>query len=631
MAELPPKLQTSSDVDSMDELPQKLQDLIDSRVSTMLQLFGEKIKQETQKSIGVVHTDELPHNLQTSSDVDSIDRKQPDLIDSRVSQMLQLLDERICRIEQGGEDLNESNRGNKGHKKPQASSGTVAGAQQEMTPFIDEDRHVDPLGAHDKVGEPNAPNTDDQVGLNPDSFSFLISARPFSIPFVTGLLAFALKNAIFYLVVINLFDFQSPFNRLGIPVTVSSAVLISQVLAFGISVFAQNDLVTGLVLLYHGYSQEVKEVYGQRDDATGGGGQFGQWLFAVFCLLADGLFGLAVTFMLIITSSTVLDVLLNFAAVEFVSGLDEAVFSLCAMGFLGYANKLEAALVDDATYQPVRSHSSKVVRAMGLTSTLVFVLSLWAYLFSLQVRGVYAPKTLIVQFDGQVRPELAAHSGLYVLRTSTRAGPSNRFHYDEERVGGGSFGYCLANREWTFSVGSTVDPCDNTKVLAKSIKTRTFDMTRLAGETWFVIRKSVNQAIPMKDFFMAIVCQKADDCSLRGRCTRDNRCECQEGTFGVRCEHDRNATCPTVKLDERFNTQFPAVRMVSTAFEQVPNISVYNRPVYVNATTNDTIVFTGVRWAITNFDGLNITGGISSSQHWECGLVEWSSSLPDAR
>ena len=27
----------------------------------------------------------------------------------------------------------------------------------------------------------------------------------------------------------------------------------------------------------------------------------------------------------------------------------------------------------------------------------------------------------------------------------------------------------------------------------------------------------------------------------------------------------------------------------------------------MNATTNDTIVFTGVRWAITNFDGLNIS------------------------
>ena len=363
---------------------------------------------------------------------------------------------------------------------------------------------------------------------------------------------------------------------------------------------------TGLVLLYRGYSQDIKQVYGDRDDATGGGGRFGQWLFAVFCLFGDGLFGLAVTFMLIITSSTVLNVLLNFAAVEFVAGLDEAVFELCGMGFLGRANRVEAALVNDSTYQPVRSRSSKLVRATGLMSTLVAVLSLWGYLFVLQVRGVYAPKTLMVQFDDQVRPELAAHSGLYVLRINTRAGPANRFRYDEDRVGGGSFGYCPINREWTFSVGSTVDPCDNSQILAKSIKTQTFDMTQLAGDTWFVVRESVDQAIPMQNFFMAVACRRADDCSRRGRCTRDNRCECQEGTFGVRCEHDKSAICPAVKLDERFDTQFQAVRAASTAFEQVPNISLYSRPVYLNATTNDTIVFTGVRWAITNFDGLGI-------------------------
>ena len=604
--QLPSKLKTLVEANSMDELRQELRDLIDSKMSHVLQLVGERIKQHAPKTNDAASVDKSLHKLQKSSDVDSMDELRQELrdLDSRMSHTFHLLDERFRRVEKDVDALNESNRGNIGLNMQQASSGTAVGTPQEMEPFIDEDQHVDPQDTGVKAGESN---TKEQVGLNPDSFSFLISARPLSIPFVTGLLAFALKNAIFYLVMINLMDLLSPFNKLGIPVTVSTAVLISQVLAFGISVFTQNDLVTGLVLLYHGFSQDVTDVYGQRDGVTGGGGRFGQWLFAVFCLFGDGLFGLAVTFMLIMTSSTVLDVLLNFAAVEFVAGLDEAVFSLCAMGFLGHTNRLEAAHVSESTYQAVRSRSSKMVRAMGLTGTLVVVLSLWAYLFSLQVRGVYAPQTLFVQFDDQVRPELAAHSGVYVLKTNTGAGPSNRFHYDEDRVGGGRFGYCPTNREWTFSVGSTVDPCDYTNVLVKSIETQTFDMTQVAGETWFVFRESVDQAIPMKDFFMAIVCQRADDCSGRGRCTRDNRCECQEGTFGVQCEHDANKTCPAVNLDERFETQFQAVRPVSTAFDLVPNISVYNRPVYVNATTNDTIVFTGVRWAVTNFDGLQIS------------------------
>ena len=219
----------------MDEIRQELRDL-DSKMTHVLQLLGERSKQDTPKSSNVERVDGLPQNVDST---DKVPQKQQGLVDSRVSQMLQLLDERICRIEQGSEALNESNRANIGLNVQQASSGTAVGTPQEMEPFID-DPLVDPQDTDVKPGESN---NKEQVGLNSDSFSFLISARPLSIPFVTGLLAFALKNAIFYLLMINLIDLLSPFNKLGIPVTVSTAVLISQVLAFGISVFTQNDLV----------------------------------------------------------------------------------------------------------------------------------------------------------------------------------------------------------------------------------------------------------------------------------------------------------------------------------------------------------------------------------------------------
>ena len=488
--------------------------------------------------------------------------------------------------------------------------GAVEFPQQERQPFIDEEgaRNEEVVSISDDIHDEPKREDDSRVGLNSDTFSFLISAHPCSIPFLTGILAFALKNVIFYLIMVNLINYNDSFNRLGIPVSVAPEVLFSQILAFGISVFTQNDLVTGMVLLYQGHSKDMKAVYANPDDVAGGGGRLSQWLFAVSCLFLDGLFGLVVTFMLIVTSSDVLSVMLNFAAVEFVAGLDEAVFSLCEMGFLGRINKLEAALVADATYLAKRRHGSKVLHTVGLVGILAVVLSFWVYLFSLQVRGVYSPNTLIVQFDDQVRPELAAHSGLYVLRTNRQAGPSNRFQYDEQRTGGGHFGYCSMNTEWTFSVGFPIDPCDYTNVLAKSIGTQTYDMTQVAGDTWSVFRGSVDQAIPMQDFFMAIACETSDDCSGgRGDCIR-NRCECQEGTFGLRCEHDVNVVCPEIRLDARFETRFPASRPISTVFQHIPNTFVYNRPVYVNTTTNDTIVFTGVRWAVTNFDGLNVSG-----------------------
>ena len=78
---------------------------------------------------------------------------------------------------------------------------------------------------------------------------------------------------------VNLIDTKSPFNKLGIPVSVSREGLISQVLAFGISVFTQNDLVTGLVLLYQDVKESVRAT--RRRDRR----WWPVWTVVVCCLL----------------------------------------------------------------------------------------------------------------------------------------------------------------------------------------------------------------------------------------------------------------------------------------------------------------------------------------------------------
>ena len=491
---------------------------------------------------------------------------------------------------------------------------TLEGLQRETEPFLDEGGKSNATNDDDVTSQDDEEEEDGEepVGLNRNSFSFLISAHPFSIPFVTGILAFALKNGIFYLVVVNLIDPNKSFNKLGIPVSVTTPVVISQLLAFVISVFTQDDLLAGMVLLYQGYTKDMKQVYGvARHGGTGrggGGGRRCQWLCAVLFLLVDGLMGLAVTFMLVVTSATVLNVLLNFAAVQFVTSLDEAIFELSEMGFLGRRNQREAALVAESTYRVECNRGSKLSRGMGLTGILAIVLSIWVYLYSLQVRGAYSPKTLIVQFDDQVRRGLGAHSGLYNLQTNLRAGPLRRFHYYEQRAGGGHFGYCATNSEWTFSIGSPVDPCDYSNVVVCSMSTSSLDLSQLADTTWFVLRPNLDQPIPMQNFYMSVACATSDDCSGgRGDCTNEG-CQCHKGTFGLQCEYDENATCPQIRLDERFGTQFHAIRHVSSDYDQVEAMTVYHRPVYFNSSSRDVVLFTGLRWAITNLaDGLDMT------------------------
>ena len=456
---------------------------------------------------------------------------------------------------------------------------------------------------------------DEKDTLSENTFSFLISAKFGSIPFMTGIAIFLLKNVIFSLVVVNLLDITKVFNKLGIPVSVESAVMASQFLAFIISVFTQNDLLDALIHLFRGYSTDIRDTYGRNGS---GGGSMVQWLFSLLCSFADGLFGLSATFMLIVTSATVLDVLLNFAAVEFVAGLDEAAFFLAKSGFIGKKNKEEAILVKDTEFKVPRGNRKNFkarAQATGLVIVLLIVMILWTGIHIFQSYGRYNAQTIVVQFDDKVRPILGAHSGYYSLHTRPGNNPTSRFRYIEDRKGGGRFEYCLQRREWRFLYNETADPCNDEYAIVKSEKTQSFDMVSLSQETWYVQRTDTKHFIPMPDFILEVGCERNEECGGKdlGHCVA-NKCQCVGDRYGLRCKYDPSNTCDAVELDERFEANFPSIRQLATSYKTLPNTpKVYERPIYFNNSTKDVIMFTGVRWAITNLDN---TCGNDGNQIW---------------
>lgn len=505
-------------------------------------------------------------------------------------------------------------------KKSQEGKSLISNDEFETSVETFKDEEDDQANSDENMEQEDEEEAEDEdktheANLAEDTFSFLVSAHTCSVPFVLGAFVFLLKNAIFALVMVNLINFDTRFNRLGVPVSVDSAVVISQFLAFLISVLTQNDLITSLVTFYHGYSKSMVEVYGR--DGRGGGTRF-QWMLAIFCSFLDGLFGLVATFMLIVTSATVLDVLLNFAAVEFVSGLDEAAFALAQLGFLGVGNRAEAKIVAESTYtvkDAKKVHRSHVLHSLGLMSVLVSVVCLWIFIFSLQQQGRFNAKYLIVQFGDLIRPSLGAHSGIYHLKTNPRASASNRFRYRETR-GSGEFGFCRSQREWTYYT-TGMDPCNYTNVIAKSVLTHSFDLRDVAGDIWFVRRKDSDHFLPMQDFHMDVGCEMVDDCGGNGRCIK-NKCECDPDFFGMRCEYNKANRCAKVQLDERFDTQFPSVRQVANEYSLLQlkknHSEIYHHPIYYNEKFNDVLVYTGVRWAIANLrDGF----GLSSPEELE--------------
>ena len=117
----------------------------------------------------------------------------------------------------------------------------------------------------------------------------------------------------------------------------------------------------------------------------------------------------------------------------------------------------------------------------------------------------------------------------------------------------------------------------------------------------------------MPDFFMGLGCERDADCGgvTAGQC-RSNVCECVEDRFGLRCEYSHTEVCSEVQLDGRFEPVFPSVRQLSTSYSVVSNkATAYERPIFYNVDTDDVILFTGVRWAITSRNGIIPTGTTS--------------------
>ena len=123
------------------------------------------------------------------------------------------------------------------------------------------------------------------VSLAEDTFSFIISAHPRSLPFACGVFVSGLKTLIFLLVLVNLINFDVQFNKLGVPVSVNTTVVISQFIAFAISVFTQNDLLTSLIQFFQGHNSSLRNAF-HREGA--GGGYRAQWWFAVIALALNG-------------------------------------------------------------------------------------------------------------------------------------------------------------------------------------------------------------------------------------------------------------------------------------------------------------------------------------------------------
>ena len=434
--------------------------------------------------------------------------------------------------------------------------------------------------------------------LSDDIYSIIYTAKSRSAAFSFAVFVFLFQMTVIGLILTDLIDASNTFNPMQIPPGVVTEVRIAQCLALLLSVAMQQDIITSLIFLHDGYNEEVLNSVSSAN--------FQKWLLAAICQFLAGASLLVALFILMMQSTEVISLFLNFAALHFVSEIDNVGFAMAKLGFITDSVQNETKRVRDLKV-PSRSTSNIFRRVM-----LCGLMAGYAYVVISQRSGKFLPQSLRVQFSDDYQPFLPLFSGVY---DQTKDDVVNgRVIYLERETRLGMFGYCKENRVWTFSVGN-MDPCEDW--LACSPETFSFDIASTAPSEWLVLSNTksgeLGKTVPIPSFALSSNdCFRNDGLCVHGRCN-DNKCVCDEGHYGLRCEFD--APCPHLQIDFR-TMPFP-----SSDYGPIPYtfdillrsdnypVEVYHRPVYVYNSDGffDIILFQGRRWVLTNSDLLNIT------------------------
>jgi len=256
----------------------------------------------------------------------------------------------------------------------------------------------------------------------------------------------------------------------------------------------------------------------------------------------QGLLAVIAVFLLVMTETSVIDIVLNFTAVNFISGLDEVAFNLARWGKFGPKLKREAARIEKSDLPPhICSKTTHLwyCNAVLLIAAIVFscLIGIVAYQKN---PNKWITHTFRVKFRGDTG--FLDYSGCYDIDTTQRF--SRRYIYTNEAYNPNlvKLGYCQNERQWVFFQGddesSDSDPCDylNTdNLIARSASSSSFDISSAFQSNWFSAYNT-----PLNMYFIS---GQGEDWYKEhcGSFTGDGKCDAAFNNFFY--EYDRGDCC----------------------------------------------------------------------------------------
>ena len=201
--------------------------------------------------------------------------------------------------------------------------------------------------------------------------------------------------------------------------------------------------------------------------------------FSCFLRFTQGLGCTVVVVLLIFTSSDIIEIILNFAAVNFISSFDSMSFDKARDGKYGPKLEAESKRIAELPAPACTVRTNKHFDSLVTTGTvaLVMLIGFVATSYLQYFSPKWTTQRLRVQIKGATNME--EFNGCYDVVGGFESLQNFRYSYDIFQAGEGDsneakFGYCLTEKKWFLFEGNEVSVCDAQDVLAKSVKTSTF-------------------------------------------------------------------------------------------------------------------------------------------------------------
>ena len=169
-------------------------------------------------------------------------------------------------------------------------------------------------------------------------------------------------------------------NWFSVPVYVDATVVIAQYTAAIIAIMTQDDFITTINLISVGYDRSILETF---PSAT-----YTYWVVSCSLRFTEGLLSVFVAFVFIVQATKVLELYMNFAAVEFVAHLDNVAFHIADLGLIGSATQ-HAAQEAQEVHMPLRERSFRKLRQLAVLMSVSGIVAPLFYIQMRQQNGTY--------------------------------------------------------------------------------------------------------------------------------------------------------------------------------------------------------------------------------------------------